>query len=82
MWTWGRGKNLLRKGSFPLPQTPSPFSKPFIGIYLFDLQKDKCPSSLGNFFIRSAPDTDRSIKAKLLPFVRDTFKNLKGIFSF
>jgi len=36
-------KTFWRKGSFPLPQTPTPFSKPFIGIYLFALQKDKCP---------------------------------------
>jgi hypothetical protein len=48
-WTWGSGKNLFRKGSFPLPQTPSPFSKPFLGTFLLcSHKKEKCPSSLEN----------------------------------
>ena len=50
---WGREKKLFRKGSFSsVPTcpaiafggggTPSLFSKPFLCIYLFALQKDKC----------------------------------------
>ena len=55
-WTWGRVKKLLLDRSF-FPSatchgiatggagTPPLFAKPFLGIYLFALQKDKCLSS-------------------------------------
>jgi hypothetical protein len=53
-WTWGREKNLFEERFFfPGPTcpaiacgdggTPTLSAKPFLGIYLFAYQKDKCP---------------------------------------
>ena len=38
-----RSKSPFVERSFSPPQTPPLFAKPFLGIYLFALQKDKCP---------------------------------------
>jgi hypothetical protein len=56
-----KGKKTFEKGYFSLLQVPSLFShvrrslgegeKPFIGIYLFAMQKDKCLSSFCKTFL-------------------------------
>ena len=51
--------NLSRRSPQGEDGTPSPFSKPFIGIYLFVTQIDKCPLSfekiLFNIFTVNQP---------------------------